>query len=161
VTVRPIVADLFPLCGLGFARTDFSLPPPPSPPLLRAIAKQGHLPAWMRRADRFSSAAIIFVQASDGRHPSLLIFVASRDIAVCCDGQNRFARKQEAAHSPQVFEASWVGCESQRGSSCAEDCTRAVYLLNNQLKYFRKTKRSVWNRNHGASDQALMEESAL
>ena len=161
MTARPIVADWFPICGLGFARTDFGLPPPPSPPFLQAIAKPSYLPAWMWRANRFSSAAIIFFQAADGRHPSHLTFVRSVDLAVCCDGQNLlFAREQEAAHSRQIFEASWVGCESRRGSSCSENCTR-VYLLNNQPRYFRKTKRPVWERKHGPLHQALMQESAL
>lgn len=162
MTAHPIVAGLFLLCRLGFAHTDFGLPPPPSPPFLQAIAKPGYLLAWMPGADRFSSAAITFFQASNGRHPSLLSFVASADPAVCGDGPNLlFAGEQEAAHPRQSLTAGLAGGEPRRASSCPEDCTRALHLPNDRFVYSRKTKRPVWDRSHGALDLVLTEESAL
>lgn len=160
MTARPIVAGLFLLCRLGFAHTDFGLPPPPSPPFLQAIAKQGYLLAWMLGADRFSSAAVIFFQASNGRHPSLRTFVASADPALCCDGPNLlFAGEGEAALPRQILTAGLAGGEPRRASSRFEDCTRALHLPNNRL-VSRKTKRPVWDRSHGALDLVLTEESA-
>ncbi|MGA2647012.1 MAG: hypothetical protein ABSF15_20050 [Candidatus Sulfotelmatobacter sp.] len=155
VTARPIVAGLFLLCRLGFSHTDFGLPPPPSPPFLHAIAKQGYLLAWMTGVDRFCSAAIIFFQASSGRHPSLLTFVASADTALCCDGPNLLFAGEGEARPRQILTAGLAGGEPRRASSCPEDCTRALHLPNDRLVYSLKTKRPVWDRSHGALDLVL------
>jgi hypothetical protein len=135
VTAPPSAAN-FPLCGIGFARTDFVLSPPGAARFLRGIAKQSYLRAWMGRFDRFISAAIIFFRIPNGRFSSLLAFVTSADLAVFCDGQNPFAYKEQ-------------------------DCTRPAHLLIKQPRYFHKTKCSVWIRNCYALDHALMEGSVL
>jgi hypothetical protein len=97
-----------PLRRFGFARTDFGLPPPSLPSFLRAAAKQRDLPAWMQRADLFSSDAIIFFQDANGRHPPFLSSLATAHPAVSFGGQTVLFASNQKARNPkrQTYDRS-------------------------------------------------------
>jgi hypothetical protein len=130
---------------VGFAHTDFGLPPPSdSPALLYTVAKRYEALAWIRGADRFSSDAIIFLQDASGRHPLIQGFAASADPAVSFDGKSvLFAGKQKTQDHWQIWEvardSALTGGAARRVTSCADDCVRPFYLPDNRIVYAKKT----------------------
>lgn len=108
-------------------------------PFLYTSAKIYQPLAWMRGADRFPSAASIFVDDSHGQQAMLPDFAASADPAVSFDGQRvLFAGKQKRQDPWQIWEVAVSGGDARQITSGKEDCIRPFYLPDDRVVYARK-----------------------
>ncbi len=137
---RSILACLLLLVAIGPARPVADATHGPDPPAFLYTAAKSYEPlGWMHGADRFGSAAAIFVRDGKGQHPLVPGFAVSADPSVSFDGQRvLFAGKSRAQDPWQIWEIAADGGSPRRITSGSEDCVRPFYLPDDRIVYARK-----------------------
>lgn len=108
-------------------------------PFLYTVAKIYEPLAWLHGAERFPSAAAIFISNESGRHPLVPDFAASADPVVSFDGHRVLVAARVRMGDPwQIWEVNIAGGAPRQITSFPEDCIKPFYLPDDRVVYARK-----------------------
>lgn len=109
--------------------------------LLYTVAPEYKALAWLAGSERFPQGASIFIQDAHGRRPLIKNFAATADPSVSFDATRvLFAGKKGADQHWQIWEVQLASGLIRQVSSCASDCIRPLYLLDDRLTYAKRNK---------------------